>query len=157
MFQFITALRNLFKIYNWLSFIYQINQNYVNGIVEYIHLNEIRNSRWNVIKTNMYGIYDEAVEVINEILAFNIRNTLYELLDLYHSILIFIVFLVFPKSLWISKDLWNIVFYLSLFATPMKHGIRYSKYHCIRSPPHCMKRTHMCRSFFKIVPPRNTH
>lgn len=149
--EFILFLRNLFNLYKYIIFLYEVKENYITGMVEYINLNEITKSRWYVIKTNILGIYDETIEVINEILCFNIRNIIIELLDLYHSVLILFVFILLPKCYWTNEYVWNIMFYISFIITPVKHGKRYIYNHCIRSSQHCIKRTHICRSLKKIV------
>jgi hypothetical protein len=115
-------------------------------MINYVYYNEIKQPRYYIIFNLIISMFQEIYELFSEILQLKFKNSLMEIADIYHSLIIFIFMSITPKKIWLSPYLWGLIYILSLGIAPYKHGFRYIKHKCIRSIQHCLKGDHICNT-----------
>ncbi len=117
---------------------------YQNGMIGYVRDNEIMIPRYLIIYNLILSLCQEFREFIIELFQFKLKDSLMELFDIWHTIIIFIFMILSPKKFWISRNMWSIIYILSFGISPIKHGNRYIRHKCIRNINHCLKGDHKC-------------
>ncbi len=117
---------------------------YQSGMICYIRDNEIIIPRTYIYYNLIIGILQELKEFIIEIIHLRFKDALIELFDIWHALIVFIFMLLTPKSVWLSRKIWTIIYFISVGIAPFKHGNRYIDHKCIRNINHCLKNDHIC-------------
>lgn len=131
-------------IYELIQRLHAIVNGYAYGMVKYRKANEPNLSRIQALLNILPALIDESKEFLYALRKFQIKESFFELNDIYHTIVLSIVYTILPKVLLNNVYTFYFVFFMSGVLTPAKHGIRYLKYGCIRSIEHCKHNDHNC-------------
>ena len=114
------------------------------GMTKYRELNDKNITRRLAIQFSLTAINDEFRECMKELKKFKLKQAFYEFFDLYHTLIVALVTIIFPSFIRRKQYIWYLVFFLSGILTPSKHSRRYLKYGCIRNINHCKINDHNC-------------
>lgn len=117
---------------------------YAIGMIVYHQNNCTDGNRWNLFVESLKAMFDELIEVMDELRHCQWKALFDELADLWHTCVVLVVRTFLPLKMQTSLWLWCIVFFWAGVKTPLKHGSRYLHHQCIRSEKHCKTKDHSC-------------
>ena len=122
----------------------RILHGYSIGMAKYRELNDKNLTRKLAIQNSLLSINEEFIEYVNDLKKLNLKNAFYELCNVYHTLVVALVSVIFPSYITRKSYIWYLVFFWSGILTPVKHSRRFLKYGCIKSLNRCKINDHNC-------------